>query len=207
MYICIYVWIYIYIHMYIRIRIHIHTHTTHTYIYIYIYHDWVRFGWGRCNCPIAADDAKLGTRSAQAESMLLFFSEASFWSGWNCPARCSGDPRPLIAGCSSLQGLGVDVPVTRPVWDSNLGPPASESRSLATVLSGPLRSMVSLYEVLEGNLPGPSTHDRKQWSFRDGKLDKTWSWQTSYANNYCLTQLPPTSNLVRYNSVQCRDLT
>ena len=45
-----------------------------------------------------------------------------------CPAWCSGGQRPLIAGCLSLQALGVDLPVTRPVWDSNLRPPASESR-------------------------------------------------------------------------------
>ena len=45
-----------------------------------------------------------------------------------CPARCSGGRRPLIAGCSSLQRLGVDLPLIPPVWESNLGPPASESR-------------------------------------------------------------------------------
>ena len=33
-----------------------------------------------------------------------------------------------------LQRLGVDLPLTRPVWDSNLRPPASESRDLATEL-------------------------------------------------------------------------
>ena len=49
----------------------------------------------------------------------------------NCPAWCSGGRRPLIAGRPSLQRLGVDLPLTRPVWDSNLGPPASESRPLA----------------------------------------------------------------------------
>ena len=27
---------------------------------------------------------------------------------------------PLIAGCLSLQRLGIDIPVTRPAWDSNL---------------------------------------------------------------------------------------
>ena len=40
-------------------------------------------------------------------------------------------PEALIAGCSSLQRLGVDSLVTRPVWDSNLGPHSSESRSLS----------------------------------------------------------------------------
>ena len=38
----------------------------------------------------------------------------------------------MIAGRSSLQRLGMALPVTRPVWDANLGPPASESRPLAT---------------------------------------------------------------------------
>ena len=52
-----------------------------------------------------------------------------FWSGWNFPAWCSGGRRPLIARCSSLQRLGMDLPVTRPVWYSKPGPPASESRS------------------------------------------------------------------------------
>ena len=36
--------------------------------------------------------------------------------------------RPLIAGCLFLQRLGVDLPLNRPVWDSNPRPPASESR-------------------------------------------------------------------------------
>ena len=35
-----------------------------------------------------------------------------------CPAWCYGGRRPLIAGCLSLQRLGVGLPVTRPVWDS-----------------------------------------------------------------------------------------
>ena len=36
--------------------------------------------------------------------VVVFDSEESFlWSGWNCPAWCSGGWRPLIAGCSSLQ--------------------------------------------------------------------------------------------------------
>ena len=42
---------------------------------------------------------------------------------------------PSIAGRLSPERLEVGSPVTRPVWDSNLGPPASESRSLATELS------------------------------------------------------------------------
>ena len=47
-----------------------------------------------------------------------------------CPAWCSGGQRPLIAGCSSLQRLGMDLPVTHPVWASNLGPPASNVQHL-----------------------------------------------------------------------------
>ena len=42
------------------------------------------------------------------------------WSGWNFPAWCSGGRRPLIAGCLSLQRLGIDLPVTHPAWDSNI---------------------------------------------------------------------------------------
>ena len=49
--------------------------------------------------------------------------EGVFWSGWNFPAWCSG-------GRLSLQRLGVDSPVTHPAWDSNLRPPASESRPI-----------------------------------------------------------------------------
>ena len=55
--------------------------------------------------------------------------EESFWSGWNRPAWCSGGQRHLIAGCVSLQRIGMNLPVARPVWDSNPRPPASESRS------------------------------------------------------------------------------
>ena len=46
-----------------------------------------------------------------------------------CHACCSGGQRPLMAGCLSLQRLGIGLPVTCPVWDSNLRPPAFESRS------------------------------------------------------------------------------
>ena len=35
-----------------------------------------------------------------------------FGSGWTCPAWCPGGRRPLFAGCSSLQRLGVDFPIT-----------------------------------------------------------------------------------------------
>ena len=52
------------------------------------------------------------------------------WSGWNLHAWCSGGWRPLIAGCLSLQMLGICLPATRAAWDSNPRPPASESRPL-----------------------------------------------------------------------------
>ena len=52
----------------------------------------------------------------------------------------------MIAGCLSLQRLGVGLPVTRPAWDSNLGPPASEFGSLTTRLS------VQLPELLKNPL-------------------------------------------------------
>ena len=55
-------------------------------------------------------------------------SEESFLVRMKCPAWCSGGQRPWIAGCLSLQRLIMDLPLTRPVRDSNLGPPASESR-------------------------------------------------------------------------------
>ena len=62
----------------------------------------------------------------------LFFDSAEFvLVRKECPAWCSEGRRPMIAGCLSLQRLGVGLPVARPVSDSNLGPPASESRSLA----------------------------------------------------------------------------
>ena len=47
------------------------------------------------------------------------------------PEWCSGGRRPLIAGRLSLQRLGVDLPLARPVWESSPGPPVSESRSLS----------------------------------------------------------------------------
>ena len=37
---------------------------------------------------------------------------------------------PLIAGCLSLQRLGIYFPVTRPAWGSNLRHPASERRPI-----------------------------------------------------------------------------
>ena len=44
---------------------------------------------------------------------LLLTRRCLFGSRGNCPARCSGGRRPLIAGCVSLQRLGVDLPLTK----------------------------------------------------------------------------------------------
>ena len=44
-----------------------------------------------------------------------------------CPAWCSGDRRPLIAGCLSLRRLVMGLPVT--CLAGHRTPPASESRS------------------------------------------------------------------------------
>ena len=38
-----------------------------------------------------------------------------------------------MKGAYPSGGFGVDLPITRPAWDSNPGPPASESRSLPPV--------------------------------------------------------------------------
>jgi hypothetical protein len=40
-----------------------------------------------------------------------------------------------LPGAHPSRGFGVGLPVTRPVWDSNLGPHASEIGSLTTELS------------------------------------------------------------------------
>ena len=103
-----------------------------------------RMGWfcshDRPACGVSLLNGGTKRPLCQTTSSLCFSdSEVSFWSGWNCPARCSGGRRPLIAECLSLQRLGVDSSVTRPVWDSNLGPPACESRSLTIELSVQLR--------------------------------------------------------------------
>ena len=62
------------------------------------------------------------------------------WSGRNFPAWCSGGRR---AGCLSLQRPGIDLPVTRPAWGSNLRPPASESRPLTNWAIGATSSVYS----------------------------------------------------------------
>ena len=92
-------------------------HFVYVYIYIYIYIERER------------DFAVFVLYSIADCMVLLFNSEESSWSGWNYPAWCLGGRMPLIAGRLSLQGLGMDLPITRPVWDSNPRPPASETRS------------------------------------------------------------------------------
>ena len=69
-----------------------------------------------------------------------------------CSAWCSGSRRPLIAGRLSLQRLGVDLPVTRPVRDSNPIPHASESRSLANCAIGATIGTCLLYFVYNPGL-------------------------------------------------------
>ena len=59
--------------------------------------------------------------------LCCFVSVGSFWSGWNVLRGAMEARGPSIAGCFSLQSLGVDLPITRPVWDSNPRPPASET--------------------------------------------------------------------------------
>ena len=68
--------------------------------------------------------------AAAAVVVVVVVAVVSFWSGWNAlHGILSGGRRPLIAGCLSLHRLGMDLPVTRTVWDSSLRPPASERRS------------------------------------------------------------------------------
>ena len=67
-------------------------------------------------------------------SFLPWTRRSLFWSRWTCPAQCSGGRRPLIAGCLSLHWLAMDLPLTRPVWDSNPRPPASGPILLPTEL-------------------------------------------------------------------------
>ena len=81
--------------------------------------------------PILDQTRQTGVRSAPGPRhvLLCFPTRRSLLSRWNFPALCSGGRRPLVAGCLSLRRLGVDLPVTRPVWDWNRRPPASESPS------------------------------------------------------------------------------
>ena len=73
-------------------------------------------------------------RAADVTCFLCFDSEESFLVLTECPCVVLWRPEALIAGCLSLQRLGMDIPITRPVWGSNPGPPASESTLLTTGL-------------------------------------------------------------------------
>ena len=63
----------------------------------------------------AAGRRPLRLRRSQQRCVCLFDSEEYVLVLMECPAWCSGGRRPLIAGCLSLQRLGMDLPVIRPV--------------------------------------------------------------------------------------------
>ena len=69
---------------------------------------------------------------------LVFELGGVVWGPDGMPCVVLRRPEALECRGFSLHRLGVDLPVTRTVWDSNLGPPATENRSLATELSVPL---------------------------------------------------------------------
>ena len=77
--------------------------------------------------PTARGDGRVHGMFCRFACFVWVGGAAFVWM--ECPAWCSGGRRPLISGCSSLQRLGMDLAVTRPVWDAKLGPPASDSRS------------------------------------------------------------------------------
>ena len=60
-----------------------------------------------------SDDRQQVHAEAQQLLFTCFFSGESFLARTECLARCSGGRRPLIAGCLSLQRLGVVVFVLR----------------------------------------------------------------------------------------------
>ena len=95
-----------------------------------------------------------------------------------CPAWCSGGRRPLIAGCLSLWRLGVDLPATRPVWDLNLGPPASESPSLANCAFGATHHHVHFWGTYLGTFGDDAGHNAQ--AARGNRLTNT-PWGRSLA--------------------------
>ena len=107
-----YIYIYIYIHIYIYIYM-----CTHIYIYIYVHMYIHIFTYNLMNYVCVS-----------VACVCCFDSEESLRSEWNFPAWCSGGRRPLIAGCLSLQRLVMDLPLIRPVWDSNPRPSCKVSR-------------------------------------------------------------------------------
>ena len=96
-------------------------------------------------------------RALRGPSLHLFVcclnSEESCWSRWDFPVWCSGGRRPWIAGCVSLQRLGVGLHLTRPAWESNLVRPASEIASLTTELSVQLASVDASEIALYAQFP------------------------------------------------------
>ena len=81
------------------------------------------------------------------------------WSGWNFHAWCSRGRRPLIAGCLSLQKLGIDLPVTRPACDSNPRHPTSETWPLTNWATG--ATMSTILNTAKWHRPAHSTTRQK----------------------------------------------
>ena len=126
------------------------------YIYIYIYtHEGGGWAHVEAGGVPGSTHLRLLEPGGKPESMpwskptwFVAYSEVSLWSGWDFPSWCSGGRRPLIAGCISLQRLGVDLPVLRPVWNSNPRPPASEPILLPIELEEPLMAKADLLVVV-----------------------------------------------------------
>ena len=62
-------------------------------------------------------------------SVYLFLDSAESFlvqTEFPCVALWRPEALDCVARCVYLQRLGVGLPVTRPAWDSNLGPPASK---------------------------------------------------------------------------------
>ena len=147
---CVYIYIYIYIythtythiHMYIYIYIYVYTHIVYIYIYIYIciypyrlhvmcvivvlpYYPLMPLSY--CHYILLTQSLYISIPVSLGVwfryCLVVFLARRNIlWSGWNFPAWCSRGRRPLIAGCLSLQRLEIDLPVTHPARDSNLGP-------------------------------------------------------------------------------------
>ena len=105
--------IYIYIYTYVCMCICI-------YIYIYIYIS-ATLQTDSSHTNILRVEISGASPAFLGDSTFVCFfgSEESFLVRMECPAWCSEGWRPLIAGCLSLWTCGMDLPVTRPVWDSN----------------------------------------------------------------------------------------
>ena len=108
------------------------------YIYIYIYtyiHNIQRSAY-RVSSGCCWRRRGPGLSSGLYSIIMWYTMLWSFYISYHAGvAWCSGGRRPLIAGCLSLQRLGMDLPRTCPAWDSNPRPLASESRPQPTELS------------------------------------------------------------------------